>query len=145
MDETLLKLFWSLTKNDYQTEILKIVGETSFYLKQPQIEFLFQEITSQVADKLSLAEFDCLCDLGKVCRNTEFQAKVSDFFWHIIVNSESFRDDLVENSIKKFAEMVKYWPIDQKNPLLQQLVGQLGQYGQTSLPTLRLFTKIIKD
>lgn len=118
MDETLLKLFWSLTKNDYQTEILKIVGETSFYLKQPQIEFLFQEITSQVADKLSLAEFDCLCDLGKVCRNTEFQAKVSDFFWHIIVNSESFRDDLVENSIKKFAEMVKYWPIDQKNPLL---------------------------
>jgi hypothetical protein len=35
MDESLLKLFWSLTKSDYQSEILKIVGETSFYLKQP--------------------------------------------------------------------------------------------------------------
>ena len=86
-----------------------------------------------------------MCELGKVCKDQDFQKKVTNFFWHIIVNSESFKDDLVENSTKKFAEMVKYWPIDQKQPLLSQLVDQLGKYGQPALPTLRLFTKIIKD
>ena len=41
--------------------------------------------------------------------------------------------------------MVKFWPIDQKLPLFVQLINQLSQYGQVSLPTIRLFTKIIKD
>ena len=46
LDDSLLKLIWSLTKIDYSAEIFKIISENSFYLKQPQIEFLFNEITS---------------------------------------------------------------------------------------------------
>ena len=46
LDEALLKLFWSLTKSDYQSEVFKIISEANFYLKQPQVEFLFAEITS---------------------------------------------------------------------------------------------------
>jgi hypothetical protein len=33
LDEPLLKLFWSLTKSDYQAEIYTIIRDTSFYLK----------------------------------------------------------------------------------------------------------------
>jgi hypothetical protein len=36
------------------------------------VEFLFKEITAQAAEKLSLAEFDCLCELGKYCKNADF-------------------------------------------------------------------------
>ena len=51
----------------------------------------------------------------------------------------------MENATKKFTEMVKYWSLDQKKPLLTQLVNQLAKYDQPALPSIRLFTKLIKD
>ena len=41
----LLEKFWSLTKSDYKSEVLKIMNESAYYLKQPQVEYLFREIT----------------------------------------------------------------------------------------------------
>jgi hypothetical protein len=46
LDEDLLRLFWSLTKSEYHTEVLKIISESSFYLRQAQIDFFFNEVTS---------------------------------------------------------------------------------------------------
>lgn len=88
LDEDLLRLFWSLTKSEYQTEVLKIISESSFYLRQAQIEFFYNEVTSAPSEKLTLPEFDLLCDLGKQCKLAEFQSKVSNFFWRIIVNAD---------------------------------------------------------
>lgn len=67
MDQTLLKLFWSLGKADItnQTEVFKIISESNYYLKRSHIEFFFNELTAQSADKFTQPEFDCLCDLGK--------------------------------------------------------------------------------
>jgi hypothetical protein len=108
LDDELLKLFWSLNTSEYQTEVLKIISECSFYLRQPQIEFFFSEVTQQPAEKLTLAEFDLLCDLGKQCKSSDFQAKVGDFFWHIILNADNYKEDLVDNATKKYADMIKY-------------------------------------
>jgi len=55
-----------------------------------------------------------LCDLGKQCKNSEFQERVGAFFWHIILNADNYKEDLVENATRKYAEMVKFWPLTQK-------------------------------
>jgi hypothetical protein len=69
-----------------------------------------------------VAEFDCLCDLGKQCKSPEFQQKVADFFWRIIANAENYKEDLIENATKKYAEMVKSWTLKQKQSLFTQIV-----------------------
>ena len=63
-------------------------------------------MTQQSADKLSVAEFDCLVDLGKFCNNADFQQKIGDFFWRVIVKSGG-KKELVDRCIKKYSEMVK--------------------------------------
>lgn len=125
MDEGMLKLFWSLAKSDhtYQAEVFKIISEASFYLKMSHIEFFFAELTQQPAEKLTMPEFDCLCDLGKQCKSPEFQTKVGDFFWRVIINAENYDEKLVENCIKKYAEMVRLQSFDQKKALFAQLVA----------------------
>jgi hypothetical protein len=37
----------------------------------------------------------------------EFRVKIGEFFWRIILNAENYKEDLVENCINKYAEMVK--------------------------------------
>ena len=37
----LLQKFWSLTKSDYKTEVLKIINEASFHLDNDHIEYIF--------------------------------------------------------------------------------------------------------
>jgi hypothetical protein len=48
-----------------------------------------------------------LCDLGKQCKQDDFQKRIEQFFWQIIANGDSYKEDLVDNAIKKFCEMVK--------------------------------------
>lgn len=88
LSDKLLELFWSLSKTEYKAEVFKIVNESSFYLKQNHIVYLFDHITQQPPEKFSMTEFECLSELGKYCKDTEFQNKVSQFFWRIIVDSE---------------------------------------------------------
>ena len=39
-----MEQFWSLTKSDYKLEIFKIINEYEYYLGQPQIEYIFDQI-----------------------------------------------------------------------------------------------------
>merc|ERR1712166_1611830 len=64
LDDDLLKLFWSLTKSDLQSEVVKIIQDCSFYLRPPQILYFINEITQQSTEKISNCEFELLCDLG---------------------------------------------------------------------------------
>ena len=42
----------------------------------------------------------------------EFRVKIGEFFWRIILNAENYKEDLVENCINKYAEIVKKWSLD---------------------------------
>ena len=53
-----------------------------------------------------MEEFNALSELGKYCKNQEFMNKVSNFFWKIITEATYHTDELIENCIKKFTEMV---------------------------------------
>lgn len=77
----LLKLFWSLREDGYQAEVFKIISDNCFWLKEHHVAFIFDELTNAPAEKLNTAEFDCICDLGKYNKSTEFSTKVCDFFW----------------------------------------------------------------
>jgi hypothetical protein len=64
--------------------------------------------------------------LGKHNKSAEFSQKVCDFFWQIILSSKTYSKDLVDQCIKKFAEMIKYWSIAKKTPFIVSLAQELG-------------------
>ena len=122
MSEDLLNLFWNLTNTHaYKAEVFKIINEAAIHLRNNHIYFFFTQITATKADNLSMEEFNALSELGKYCKNSEFMHKVSDFFWKIITEATHHTDELIENCIKKFTEMVQYWTVEQKLPLFESL------------------------
>ena len=146
MGVDLLDLFWNLTNTPaYKSEVFKIINEAAFHLKTSHIEYFFDKITATPNEKLSMEEFNALGELGKYCKNAEFMQKVSNFFWKIITEAAYHTDELIENCIKKFTDMVQYWTIDSKWPLLESLVDQLKVTEHPSLPVIRVFKKMIKD
>lgn len=76
-----MEMFWNLAKSDYKFEVYKIINECSFHLKQPHIDFFFEQIKQVPAEKLAMEEFQCLSELGKYSRDEQFKFKVSSFFW----------------------------------------------------------------
>jgi len=148
LDDELLSLFWSLRENDYQTEVFKIISDNCFWLKEQHVSFIFNELTNAPAEKLNTAEFDVICDLGKYNKSTDFSTKVCDFFWQIVLNSSKYNRELIDNCIKKFAEMIKYWSITRKTPFITELAKELGsatRKDQPTVPILQLLVKLIKD
>lgn len=87
-------------------------------------------MTQQSAEKLTVAEFDCLVDLGKYCNDDDFQSKIGDFFWRVVIKGGS-KKKLVENCIKKFTEMVKSHDVDKKIALLYKLQSQISEKGNS--------------
>lgn len=137
-------MFWNLSRSDYKFEVYKIVNEVSFYLKQAQISFIFEQIKLIPADKLAMEEFTCLSELGKYAKEDSFKEAVSAFFWQIICTSEAYKEELVTTCITRFCEMVKYWDISKKQVFFKQLTQNLKDR-RSSLASIKLFKGLIKD
>ena len=114
LTQELLERFWSLTRSDYKTEVLKIINEAAFHLDADHIEYLFNQITETPANKLGMEEFETISKLGQFSKSVEFSEKSSDFFWRIMTDSESYSNELIENVINKFSGMIKYKPMEKK-------------------------------
>lgn len=142
---TLLKQFWTLSKSDYKSEVFKIINEAAYHLNQEHIEYLFDQITETAANKLGMEEFDALASLGRYSKSYEFSNKTSEFFWKIITDSDEHKQDLIENCINKFSDMIKYKSMDDKKPYFDKLVPQMSESRSSAVPVIRLFKKIIKD
>ena len=141
-------MFWDLTKTqDFKSGIYKIISESSIYLQPPQIEFIFKEITLTPPQKLDMQDFNVLSELGKYSKssNAELQVQVAEFFWKMIADSDQYNDELLQSCILKFAEMVKYWTLEQKKPYFDRLPGALQNTKNSVIPMLQLFKKIISD
>lgn len=125
--------------------MFKIVNETAFYLKQEHIEYLFDQITETPAAKLGMEEFEAIASLGSASKSLDFSAKSSNFFWSIITDSNDHKQDLIENVVNKFSDMIKYSSMEKKAPYFDKLVEQLSDSRSSAVPVIRLFKKIIKD
>lgn len=145
LSEDLLKQFWNLTKSDYKLEIFKILNDCEYSLEQPQIEFIFDQITLTPATKLGIEEFDVLSMLGRICKLTDFSQKVSMYFWRIICDSDAYNQELLDQCVSKFSQMIKYSSIGIKKPFFLQLSEFLKNSTAPTIPVLRLFQKIISD
>ena len=125
-------------------EVYKIINELSIWLNQDHIENIYKGIRQIAPEKMTLEEFQCMCELGKQSKVDTFKKSVADFFWEIVGNSDSYKDDLVTNCITKFADMVKYWDVSLKHKMFIQLSQNLAA-NKSSIPSLRLFKSLLKD
>lgn len=138
-------MFWGLARTaDYKFEVYKIVNEISVWLAQDHIDFIFKQIKQTVPEKMAIEEFQCLSELGKYSKDVSFKRSVTDFFWEIICNADNYKEELVNNCITKFCEMVKYWDISIKHEFFIGLTKNLEQ-NKSSISTLKLFKNLIKD
>ena len=73
-----------------------------------------------------MEEFEAIAKLGQFSKSVEFTEKSSDFFWRIMTDSGSYSNELIENVINKFSGMIKYKPMEKKQPFFDRLTGQLA-------------------
>lgn len=90
-------------------------------MKQPHIDYIFDQIKQLQPEKISTEEFHTISELGKYSKDFDFKKAVSEFFWSIICTSDSYKEELVSNCITKFAEMVKYWDMTTKHSFFTKL------------------------
>ena len=64
---------------------------------------------------------------------------MSEFFWRIIAESDQYNDELLQSCIAKFADMVKYWTLEQKRPYFDRLPDALKNTSNSVIPMLQLF------
>lgn len=96
---------------------------------------------------MSAEEFQCISELGKHTIDTDFKTKVVKFFWDIICNADQFNykvEEVVNNCISKFAEMVKYWDVKVKAGFFTDLAKNIKE-NRSSIPCIKLFKQLIKD
>jgi len=96
------------------------------------------------SDKVGLEELQVICELGKFTKDAVFKQRTTDYFWKIICDGDQYKEDLVNNCITKFCDMVKSWEMKAKHEFFEGLVKNLGE-DRSSIPTLRLFKNLIKD
>jgi hypothetical protein len=65
---------WDLATDAYKTDVLKFVGESAFCMAEEHKEFLVKAIAGSPPEKMTNADFEAVCELGK-SSSTEF----SDF------------------------------------------------------------------
>jgi len=85
-----------------------------------------------------------LSELGKYSKDLTFKTRVTEFFWDIICDSDNYKEELVNNCINKFCEMVKFWDMRSKHDFFVGLAKNLAE-NRSSIPTLKLFKGLIKD
>ena len=59
-----------------------------------------------------MTDFDLLSEIGKHCTDQKLKDGLSDFFWRIISESDSFNDEFLQTCISKFSEMIKQWSVE---------------------------------
>ena len=97
--------------------------------------------------QLGLEEFNTLSELGKYSKvgSSDFQQKVSGFFWKLITEADQYKANLIENCITKFADMVKIWPLEKKMPFFNELTAQVKSTTNSSNAVLKLFERLMDD
>ena len=137
----LLQEFWGLTKTDMRTEAYKIIQACSLSLRQQHLDFIFEQMSQHTArDKLDMEEFNCLSELGKYAKHdgSNFQEKVAQFFWDIILDAETRNLELISSCTQKYRDMVRSWSIEKKQGLLQRLVKAMLTPETPTLSCLKL-------
>ena len=137
-----MEQFWNLTKSDYKLEIFKIINEYEYYLGQPQIEYIFDQIRQTPALKLGIEEIDILNMLGRRSKVLNFENQISLFFWSIIKDSESYNQELLDCCVTKFADLIKYNSINLKKSFFEHLAVFMAESTAPTIPVLRLFQKM---
>jgi len=148
LNEQLLDQFWSLTRTDLRLEVYKIISDCSFNFKQKHLDFLYNKIRTEVPpEKLGMEEFSCLSELGKYPKDKDagFQEKVVEFFWDLIVSSDTKNMELIDNCVQKYRDMVRYWGLEAKQEMFIKLLNCIKAPATPSIPCLKLLKGLIQD
>lgn len=129
-------------------EAYKILSSCSASLKQPHLDFVFEQISTQIPrEKLDLEDFKVLSELGKYSKDgaSDFQDKVAQFFWDLIISGECQNLGLLASCTQKYRDMVRTWALEKKQQLFLRLLEALREPEKPSLPCLKLLRGLIKD
>jgi hypothetical protein len=126
--------------------VFKLISDSSFYFKQRHLDFVFDHIKQETpVEKLGMEEFTCLSELGKYAKDKEanFQERVAQFFWGLVVSPDTKNTELLDNCIQKYRDMVRYWDLSRKQDMLKRLQEGVKDHKTPTLPTLKLMKGLI--
>ena len=107
-----MEMFWALSESsEYKKAVYKIIIDTSVYLDQSPIEFIFNKLTTTPVKNLDMSDFDLMSEIGKRCTDPKLKDGLSDFFWRLICESDNSDVEFVETCIAKFSGMIRLWSV----------------------------------
>ena len=137
--------FWNLT-SDYKVEVFKILNEVSLVLQHEHLSFIAGRISDTSDAKLGVEEFTMLNMIGRASRDETLRNKIGAFFWSYITSSKSNNIEVVDKCVTKFAEMIKFWSLDLKQPLFAELVSFMkANTAVSAIPVLKFFQQVVPD
>ena len=92
-----------------------------------------------------MEDFDLLSMFARRSKLVNFNQTLSLYFWNIVRNSDEFNLEVLDSCITKFADFIKYWPIEYKQPFFNELTTFLDSGSSPTIPVLKLLTSIIAD
>ena len=74
--------FFDLSRNDFKSEVFKIIIDTAIYMNKEHVDYLFDQIMMTPPSELSLQEMNALSEFGKWSRSGSGgnQEKIQDLF-----------------------------------------------------------------
>lgn len=77
--------------------------------------------------------------------NMEFKKKLVEFFLEIIKQAERFKEDVQENAVAKFCEMIKPWDAENKKVFFGELVESIDSNKGGSLTCLIALKQLLEE
>lgn len=136
---------WLLSNSSYKNEVYKALNEISVNLKPEHANFFFSKITERNPNEFRVEDFSCLSDLGKYSMDMDFKKKLVEFFLQIIKHAEDFKQDVQENAVAKFCEMIKLWDVEQKKVFFGELVTSINNNKGKSVTCLIALRQLLEE
>lgn len=113
-------------------------------LKPVHADFFFTKITERNPNEFRVEDFSCLSDLGKYSLDQGFKEKLVGFFLQIVKNAEKFNEDVQDNAVEKFSEMVKHWDVETKKGFFVELIKSIQENLGCSLTSLIALKQLLE-
>lgn len=134
-----------LSRSSYKSEVYKVINDIASSLKPNHQNFFYKNLTEKKKNEFRVEDFQCLCDMGKFTIVTEFKTKLVQFFLDIIMNAENYKEDVAENAIAKFNEMIKSWDVELKFQFFDDLVQNIHDNPGKSIASVKTLEQLLTE
>ena len=130
LEQKYVELIWNCTKKgdvEAKLNIYKIISDISHFFKGEHITYFMMKIAEIPANEIIKEEIELVYELSRFSnRPINYMEKCKDFFWKILNDKKIFTQELVDLSLNKFCDIMKYNELkDERYAVVIECMGNI--------------------